>query len=83
VIRNGKYHLRGNEAPVVGKHRVLIQATRSTGRQVEAGEGADDPNTMVDEVEMFIPAKYNRSSELTVDIQPGSNEFPFALDADA
>ena len=81
-IRDGMYHIPRSEGPVIGTHRILIQATRPTGQQVEAGEGADDPAAMVDEVEMYIPERYNRNSELTADVQPGSNQFDFALEGD-
>ena len=79
AISGGAYHLAESEGPVIGPHRVEIRATRKTGQQVKAGEGADDPDAMVDEIEMFIPANYNSQSTLTADVQPGANEFNFDL----
>lgn len=82
-ISKGTYGLSGQEGPCLGKHRVEITATRTTGRQVKAGSGADDPDALVDEVEMYIPPKYNSQSELTVSVAPGVNTFDFDLHADA
>ncbi len=78
-ISDGAYHIPENEGPVVGQHCVEIRATRPTGEQVKAGEGADDPEAMVDQVEMFIPAEYNSQSTLTAEIQAGTNELDFDL----
>jgi len=76
---NGAYHLTRSDGPVIGKHRVQILASRPTGRQIEAGEGADDPNAMIDEIEMYIPPEYNTKSKLTADIESGTNQVDFAL----
>jgi hypothetical protein len=79
AITNGAYHLTRSDGPVIGKHRVQILASRPTGRQIEAGEGADDPNAMIDEIEMYIPPEYNTKSKLTADIESGTNQVDFAL----
>ena len=83
AISSGSYHLARADGPVPGPHRVEIRATRKTGQQVEAGEGASDPTAMVDEITMFIPDKYNSQSTLTADVQPGANEFNFDLEGAA
>ncbi len=44
------------------------------------GEGGEDFNALVDEVEMFIPRKYNVESSLTVEIEAGTNELNFDLE---
>jgi hypothetical protein len=41
-----------------------------------------NPNAQVDEVEMFIPRKYNLESGLKVDVKPGKNELDFKLTGD-
>jgi hypothetical protein len=82
AINDGAYRIARSQGPVLGSYRVEIRATRKTGRQVAAGEGADDPAAMVDEVEMFIPEKYHSQSTLTADIQSGVNEFDFQLSGD-
>lgn len=81
-IQAGKFHLTTAEGPVAGKYKVMIRASRPTGRQVEAGPGASDPTAMVDEVEMFIPEKYNSKTELTAEIGPSTGELSFDLKGD-
>ena len=79
----GTYHLASGEGPVIGPHRVEIRAMRNTGQQVKAGEGADDPEALVDDIEMFSPATFNSQSTLTADIQSGTNELDFDLKSSA
>ncbi|TWU20081.1 hypothetical protein Pla52o_45950 [Novipirellula galeiformis] len=79
AINQGEYHLARAVGPVVGEYRVEIRATRKTGRQVAAGEVARDPTAMIDEIEAFIPEKYNNRSDLTAEIQPDKNEIHFDL----
>ena len=38
-----------------------------------------EPRTKVDEIKQFIPPKYNRQSELIVEIVPGENQHNFEL----
>ena len=54
----------------IGKHTVRI----STARYVE------NPDGTTTEMKEVIPAKYNESSSLTVEVKPGENDFPFKLD---
>ena len=82
-INEGRYHLDRNIGPVTGLHRVEIRAVRKTGRQMKAGEGGIDPEAMIDEIEMFIPAVYNSKSTLTASIQGDTDELNFDLDGDA
>jgi len=77
-ITGGSYNIARQHGPVVGRHRVEIRAMRKTGRKVEAGQPAP-PGTLIDETEQFIPPKYNTQSELTAEIQPGSNDLDFDL----
>lgn len=79
AIKDGKFHLPRAQGPVVGTYKVMIQASRKTGRQIVAGEGANDPNAMVDEVEMFIPEKYNSKTELTAQVGPDTGPLAFDL----
>lgn len=81
-IQAGKFHLPAAEGPAAGKYTVMIQASRRTGRQVEAGKGAREPTAIVDEYEIFIPAKYNSKTELAAKIGPKSGELNFDLKAD-
>ena len=76
-IKNGQYEIKQN-GPIVGKYRVEIKATRKTGKKREAGTPAP-PGTMIEEIEQYIPEKYNSKSRLKYDFQPGLNEAVFDL----
>jgi hypothetical protein len=78
-IANGRFDLSREAAAAPGKKIVRIRAFRSTGRKIESGPPAP-PGTLVDEIEAFIPARYNDNSTLTAEIIPGKvNEVNFDL----
>ncbi|MCA9050249.1 MAG: hypothetical protein KDA89_16050, partial [Planctomycetaceae bacterium] len=62
--------------PVLGTHRVEIEATRETGR---TEPNRQIPGEEIPVVEQYLPEKYNASSQLTVTIRSGSNEASFDL----
>jgi hypothetical protein len=77
TILDGKYELAGKAAPLPGKKKVRITATRKTGRKVASGPLR---NTMVDEIESYIPEIYNIDSTLTCEVSPdGSKTINFDL----
>ena len=56
-----------------GKMRVQVEAVRDTQQR--------DPQTGTSLGEMYIPARYNRESELKADVTlEGTNSFEFALE---
>ncbi|MBN2294267.1 MAG: hypothetical protein JXM70_17700 [Pirellulales bacterium] len=76
-IKDGQYHLSGNDGPAVGQNRVEIRAVRKTGRMVPkpmapAGE-------MVEETGEAIPARFNSQSTIEAEIKPGDNTANFEL----
>jgi hypothetical protein len=76
LIENGSYSLTSETGPKPGKHKVEIRWAKPTGKQVPV---KDDPPNMIDETKEAVPAKYNTSTELTVEITPGSNRHDFPL----
>lgn len=76
-ITNGEFSLSSSEGPAVGMNKVVIDATRKTGKQKKNIMGE-----MEDEIEHFIPARYNAQTELQVEITSGSNEESFELTAE-
>lgn len=78
LIVDGKYDV-SERGPALGSYRVEIQSSRKTGKKIEAGPPSP-PGTMIDEIEMYIPTKYNRESGLTVEVKSGRNEFNFKLE---
>ena len=83
VIKNGTYSIT-KKGPLPGEYQVQITAWRKTGQMVPAptiGPVAKE-GEMVEQTEQYIPEKYNESSELTVEIQPGHNRHDFELTVD-
>src|SRR5258708_1368330 len=72
-IVNGKSSL--SKGPPPGKYRVEIVWYKKTGKQVV---GSDPPNKE-DETIQVIPEKYNKSSELKVELTSGSNTHDYPL----
>ena len=70
-ISGGKYSLAADKGPVVGTQRVEIRAYRKTGRKLPP---KPPNNSETDEMEPYIPARYNTQSMLTVEIDSGKNE---------
>ncbi|WP_052299353.1 hypothetical protein [Rubinisphaera brasiliensis] len=75
-ISNGEFSLSSGEGPAVGMNKVVINATRKTGKQKKNIMGE-----MEDEIEDFIPARYNAQTELQVEISSDSNTETFELTA--
>jgi hypothetical protein len=73
-IVDGKYQLDSQRGPYPGKYRVQIYWLKKTGKKVPGEKGH-----LMDETVQALPAKYNSSSQLTVDVQRGANTLDFAL----
>jgi hypothetical protein len=77
MIREGVFEIPHEKSVFSGTFRVEIVASRPSKKKMldqETGE-------MAALREQYIPYKYNRDSELIVNVEPGSlNEFDFALD---
>jgi len=80
-IEQGTYQFVGPKTISSGDKIVRITAVRKTGRQVAEGPPAA-ADSMVDELERYIPAIYNRNSTLRREIISGqANEHDFDLKA--
>ncbi len=84
TISNGEYHI---DAAVAGEYQVQIYAFRKTGKKVWDGMGDEkapaSKKNYVEEVEAFIPTKYNDATELRATIKAGQvnvYDFPLKLD---
>ncbi|QDT95947.1 hypothetical protein [Gimesia aquarii] len=75
-IKNGKYDIT-EKGPTMGPHKVLIRATRNTGKMVDAGPQTG--GAKVEETEQYIPAQYNIKTTLEVTILSGINKQDFNL----
>lgn len=78
-IKDGKYALTDNAAPLPGKKKVRISAGRKTGRLIPAGPPAP-PDMMVEEIIRYIPKTYNQQTTLACEVAPnGSRQIDFDL----
>jgi len=79
-ISGGKYHI-ARMSP--GNKTVRITAQRKTGRKVPLSTIMPpemvSPTATTDEIEKYIPVRYNEKSELTKDVVAGANTFDFDL----
>jgi len=73
-ITEGRYQLKESDGPVVGKNRVEVTGSRSTGKTTRISTGQEIP-----EMVPVVPTKYNTNSELVRDVEQGKNELDFEL----
>lgn len=77
TITGGEYKLDAERGPIIGTHKVRINAGKKTGRQVQAAMSA--PGTMTDEVVEAVPARFNSQTTLTREVKSGENKLDFEL----
>lgn len=78
VVTNGAFSLPDTQGVPAGmEFRVLIKGFRKTGRKYPAA----DPALAYDEVEQYLPGKYNADSNLRATFAPEQekNQFRFEL----
>lgn len=78
AVSNGSFSIPAVSGPVVGRYRVEVKALRKTGRQVRALVPVGGRKER-EEAEQFIPAKYNKDSEIEIEIKPGRNTISLEL----
>ncbi|MFM9962748.1 MAG: hypothetical protein ACKV2Q_16180 [Planctomycetaceae bacterium] len=76
-VVEGQFRILAKQGPSVGIHRVEVLAVRNNG-QKEAGSPYP-AGTMVDDIEQYIPARYNHKSELQAEVKSGDNTINFQL----
>lgn len=75
AIESGRYTVL---SPTPGRKFVRIFATRTTGRKVESDPAPGSP--LVEEIESYIPDKFNISTTLACDVEAGASKtFDFHL----
>lgn len=70
-IRDGKFNTSLNGGLPVGTHRVEIKMFRPE-EYATMGRSPGSPGP-----EQLLPDKFNRDSELTIDVAPGSDPFEY------
>jgi len=77
-IVDGQFEIAAARGAKPGSYLVSIEAYLPTGKKVPSPEV---PGEMVDDIRQMIPPKYNSSTELRAEIEPGGeNHFSFQLD---
>ena len=72
-IENGKYNIDRSNGPAIGTYKVLINSRQPTGRKVR---DIDNPAIFISEEREVVPAQYNNSSTLTIEIKAdGKQDF--------
>jgi hypothetical protein len=75
-ISQGRFSIAPKGGAACGTFRVQITAVRNTGRKATRPQDGQQ----MDETEQYIPARYNRQSELSVTVgDKGPNQYEFAL----
>jgi len=74
-IVKGRYTIPDSGGPHAGKFRVEITASRKTGEKRNEGGMVGT----IEVTEQFIPEKYNKASELKLEVKSGTNTQNFAL----
>ena len=76
AIKDGAFTIASHDGTFAGKFRVEITATRPSNRKAMNHETGQ----MVNVPQQYIPAKYNKQSQLTADVKSGeANQFKFEL----
>lgn len=75
LIKDGNYSLTADAGPAVGNNKVLINATRKTGKFQES----DGQKTEI--MQQYIPARYNTQTTLKYEVKADENTADFALEA--
>ena len=73
IITNGVYSLEADQGPVVGANKIMVNATRKTGKF----QNFDGVKTEI--MQQYIPAKYNADSTLRYEVKAGENTADFSL----
>ncbi len=76
-INNGTYQLPAERPAQAGKYLVRITADRPTGRTIAADPRSQEDQA-TEELEQYIPAKYNTRSELYLELTdqtPDKHDF--------
>jgi hypothetical protein len=78
IIANGRYDIKKQDGPVLGKSRVELRSWKKTGRQIPNPMSA---GAMMDEKVEAFPDRFSNESTLIKEVQSGHNIFDFELES--
>ena len=78
-IVDGSFDLSGNTGVPHGSYKVKITANRPSGRKIP---DSDYPDQMIDDIEQYIPDRYNEKTELTLTVDGPVEALVYELEAE-
>jgi hypothetical protein len=78
-ISSGKFSIPKDKGPSPGSYDVKISGYRKTGRKV-APSPYTEQRQEAEEIEQFLPAKFNEATELHAEFIAGQSTIDFALE---
>jgi hypothetical protein len=78
AVSKGAFSIAAGSGPVVGRYRVEIKASRTTGRKANSAFPVGGRHDR-DETVQFIPPEYNTASQIEIDVRPGRNTITLEL----
>lgn len=76
-IKQGRYEMKGELAPQPGTYSVVVEGLKKVS-DPRVPDYAKDENGMVEK--QYLPDKYNKKSELTIEIKEGQSQYDFNLE---
>jgi len=78
-IVDGSFELVEKKGVPRGKYKVKITANRPSGKKVP---DSDFPDELIDEIEQYIPKRYNDQSDLTLEVDGPLDALSYDLKAE-
>jgi len=75
-IVEGEFKLPAHKGVPLGNYKVKITAGRPSGRKVR---DSDYPDQFIDDIEQYIPSRYNDKTELTIDVEGTIEDLSYEL----
>jgi hypothetical protein len=77
AIERGRYSISAEQGLLPGDYKVSIHAFRGTGKKTWDGMGEptapESQKKYVEQLEQYIPSRYNDTTELTASVRSGKN----------
>ena len=78
-IKEGEYAFAADQGVTVGKNRIEIFSYRGTGKMEQLSAEEGEIAEPVEQIEQFIPPKYNMNSTLSIDVKEEGGVHDFDL----
>ena len=78
-IADGGFELSADKGIPKGSYKVKITGERASGKKIP---DSDYPDQLIDDIEQYIPDRYNSKTELTLDVDGPMEPLEYELKAD-